>query len=146
MKYMLFLCLLFVTINNFGMAYLKEFKKQVTAVYRDLSKEVKTEAQKMHDEETHSKPAKEESRKSKPLPAIPHTYLMEYQRTQRQNINGFLIALFAAGVCKLNAVQSHPASDTSFNFNMATFFSLGVSATCAYKFFTTRVPAQIEHK
>lgn len=146
MKHLLFLGLLFITINSLGMEYWKGFKRQVTAAYRDFSKEVKTEVKNLYDEESQSKPGQEGSRKSKPLPATPNIHMMEYQRTQRQNVNGFLIALFAAGVCKLNATQSHPASDASFNFNMATFFSLGVSATCAYKFFTTRVPAQIEHK
>lgn len=133
MKYIvLLLSLLSISANGFGMARLKEgLRQKFAAVYEDSS--------------APSSVAPAHSGKP-PLPKLPNE-VIEYKRTQKQNVNGFLLSLLAAGVFKHNANQSHPLGDACFNLSMASCFSLGISAAFAYKCFTTPMPTKkLKHK
>lgn len=117
------LSLLSVCPNNFAMELFKPLGKALRQIYGKVEGDTS------------------KGQTNKPLPAIPqHKSLVEYQRTQKQNVNGFLFSLFAAGAFKYGANQHHPAGDSYFNLSMASAASLGVSATFAYKLFTTPAP------
>lgn len=136
MKYIvLLLGLLSISANSCGMEKVKDAWKGLRQTFASVSE----------DPSAIASVAPAHSGKP-PLPKLPHE-VIEYKRTQKQNVNGFLLTLLAAGVFKYNANQSHPLGDAYFNLNMASCFSLGISAAFAYKYFTTPMPTKkIQHK
>lgn len=131
MKHLFLLSLLAINANSYSMELWTKLKIKFLTAYKDPSEFMG---------ESSASPSGV-SQKSKPLPSTPKSKsLVEYQRTQKQNINGFLGSLFAAGICKYSANQYHPQGDSYFNLSMASGVCLGVSATFAYKLLTTPAP------
>lgn len=151
MKSIVLLSLLSISFTCSGMSWLKNIKKKFETTFAQNDEPNAMIAQ-PKEEETKSTSLSEKLLKiqdtlNKGSENIKKERLLVYQSTQKQNINGIIFPLFAAGIFRLNANQSHPAGDAYFNFNMATMFSLGISAAFAYKFCTTTLPVQkLEHK
>lgn len=84
--------------------------------------------------------------KAKPLPPCP-LELKKYQKEQKNNFNGVIFPLIAAGICTINSVRFQPHENGYYYFTLATGASLGAAAIFGYKLCTTPVPAKkLEHK
>ncbi|CAN5155989.1 hypothetical protein BH09DEP1_BH09DEP1_1270 [soil metagenome] len=135
MKHVLILNLLFINSACSGMAFFKNLKKKIETTFASVTNDViaQPNAQETTTETDfltiHGQNIKKER-------------LVRYQSVQKENVNGAILSLLAAGIFKFNANQSHPLGDAYINFHMATAFSLGVAATCAYTFCVTPLPEQ----
>lgn len=146
MKYIVLLSLLSLSSACSGMSFIKSLKKKIetTFVSDDVTNAITAQPKVEQAEPTSvsGRLLKLQDDLKKGSENLEKERLLRYQDTQRQNINGVIFPLLVAGICKFNANQSHPAGDAYFNFSMATWFSLGVSATFAIKFCTTPLPTK----
>lgn len=154
MKYLLILNLLLLHPICSGMGLLKTLKKKVEVLYSPKYRVSAITSVSPTEQKEHLTASENVGKIRNVLTDlrkdINDERLLVYQITQKQNVNGALLSLICAGVSKFTANQSHPSGDAYFNFSMATWFSLGITAAFTYKFCTTPLPvqhmAQIEQK
>lgn len=145
MKYFLILNLLLINSACSGMAFLKTLKKKVEMTFASNHAKNSKSEQPVEQEDSSTLSGQFNALDkilNQGQENIQKERLALYQYTQRHNINGVILPLLVAGVCKFNANQSYPGGDAYFNYTAATWFSLGVSATFVYKFCTTPMPFQ----